>query len=380
MILDEWVEVRITSNNVKYYVDKGYNCIAGVLLKINPMDLPLKSSVKIRVKCATCGNIQAMCASSYFKRKIKDTCRVCCSSATKTIEFIKGEFTARGYVLLTNTYVNAHQHLEYICLKHPELSQQIIYNSLQRGSGCRLCALENRSELRRLSNERILSEVRKTPYTLVDVAYNDTRVSKSRLTLYCAVHNEAFKVTYNNLQQGNGCPQCGRDRTKGKNNIFYKGTTMYLSQYLRSYLATWKLQWASEANYRCILSNLTKDITDFDIHHTVSSKTIESACLIEVFGYSDRHDTYTAEMLAELVPVYKSKHDQVVGAFIAHPVHKLFHKFYGNRDGNTPSQYEEFAADFKKGWVLFDSEDITYRKSGKSQYKLRRLNDQTKNS
>lgn len=380
MILNEWVEVRLAGNNVKYYKGKGYTDNVGSTIKVSIDDLLPTSSCKVTVKCESCGVVSTISYNKYNKRKFPDNCALCLPHARKTLEYITEEFQLRGYTLLTTHYKNAHQHLDYVCSKHPEYTQSIIYNSLQRGCGCRFCALERRGTLRRLTTEQIVNEVAKTPYTLVGVVCNDTKVSKSRLTLYCAVHNETFEVIYNNLQQGNGCPQCGRDRLKGKNNIFYKGTTMYLSQYLRSYLADWKLRWASEANYRCILSNLSQCLTDFDIHHTVSSKTIESECLIEVFGYADRHDTYTAEMLAELIPVYKRKHDEVVGAFIAHPVHKLFHKFYGNRDGNTPAQYEEFASDFKKGWVVFDTVDISYRKSGKSIYKLRRLNDQTKDS
>ena len=380
MILDEWVEVKISSQNIKHYSSKGYSSVIGETLRVAPLDLPSKSACKLRVQCDTCGIVQSIRASSYFKRKVKDTCKLCCTSTTKTLDFIREEFSKRGYVLKSNPYVNAHQHLEYVCEKHPDHIQRIIYNSLQRGSGCRFCALEHRSSLRSLTEEDIANEVLKTPYTLLDIMYNNARVSKSKLILYCSVHEQPFEIVYNNLQQGNGCPQCGRDRLKGKNNIFYKGTTMYLSQYLRSYLADWKLKWAKEANYKCILSNLTQDLTDFDIHHTVASKIIESEALIEVAGYADRHDTYTAEMLAELVPVYKLKHEDVVGAFIAHPIHKLFHKFYGNRDGSTTTQYEEFASDFKKGWIVFDSNDITYRKNGKSRYKLRRLNDQTKNS
>jgi len=379
MILDEWVEVRIVASNIKHYQSKGYSEIAcGQVIQVSPSELTKCSDARLQVKCPTCGYEQTVKAYSYFKRKSPDNCKMCVAQATKTLDFVRNEFSKRGYTLLTDNYVNAHQHLQYVCSKHPDEVQQIIYNSLQRGSGCRHCGLLRSSASHSLTVDTVTAAIDKTPYTFVSLSPGKL-TSKSVLTLYCHVHSCTFDVIYNNLQQGNGCPQCGRDRCRGKNNIFYKGTSLYLSQYLRSYLAEWKLASTRNANYICEVSGLSKAITDFDVHHTVSSKSLEDTVLRQLFGYTDRHDVYTAEDLAAMVPLYKDLHNTVAGAFIAHPVHKLFHKMYGIKDGNTPDQYLEFVSDFKKGWVVFDA-PIKYRKSGKSRYKLRRLNDQTKNS
>ena len=60
-----------------------------------------------------------------------------------SFEFIKEEFTKRGYELLEENYHGNLQKLKYICPKHPDKENSITYLSLSVGSGCKYCANEN---------------------------------------------------------------------------------------------------------------------------------------------------------------------------------------------------------------------------------------------
>ena len=64
-------------------------------------------------------------------------CPFCVGLGKLTIEFIRVEFAKEGYILLTKTYENAHQKLEYICPEGHKHSIQ--WNDWQQGKRCPIC-------------------------------------------------------------------------------------------------------------------------------------------------------------------------------------------------------------------------------------------------
>ena len=65
----------------------------------------------------------------------------------KTYEEVKKAFEDRGYILVSEEYVNAFSPLQYICPKHkPDLIRKIKWNSFQQGHGCRECGYEKVSK------------------------------------------------------------------------------------------------------------------------------------------------------------------------------------------------------------------------------------------
>jgi len=133
----------------------------------------------------------------------------------------------------------------------------------------------------------------------------------------------------------------------------YKGETIYPSQYIRSYLTAWKNTVSSNAKYLCELTGMSKDATDFDIHHTKSSTTIMHEVLAELGEYIP--EKLDKELIDKALPRYLIAHDTVQGVFLGHAVHKLYHSLYG-RDGSCPEDFEEFRSDFIKGWLVFPHE------------------------
>lgn len=85
-----------------------------------------------------------------------------------TYEKVKQAFEKRGYILLEKRYINAHTKMKYICEKHPDIVQEIKYNSLQQGKGCKKCGYET------VSNK--LKKQKKIPYSKVQYKFEKSNL------------------------------------------------------------------------------------------------------------------------------------------------------------------------------------------------------------
>lgn len=86
MIIDEYVETKISSANREHYKKLGYNisdCKNPIIVKI--ADLPLGSHIKINVKCDICGILLKMSYQNYNKNTNNQT-DICTCSKCKTIK------------------------------------------------------------------------------------------------------------------------------------------------------------------------------------------------------------------------------------------------------------------------------------------------------
>jgi hypothetical protein len=339
-----WVEVKWANNTKAHYVSQGYTFTrTGDKFQVKPEHLPGSSGIKIKVLC-DCGREDTTSWYSFAKKQNKNECRECGRFATLTIEFIRAEFRKRGYTLITEYYINAHQHLEYICEKHPEHVQKIIYNSLQRGCGCHYCALEKRANQRQLTVEKAQQVTEDAGFIFLWIECNPLS-SKSDIFYICPKHPDLIQtIGYNTLQQGSGCILCYKERRKAASNNFYNGYTefKYMSQYARSYIKQWYGAVGAEANGYCEVSGQKSD-GDFVVHHLTSSDTILRG-IYQKLGLDPklcRQLRIPYELAQEIVAEYVEAHKGTKGALLAPEVHKLFHKVYGNRR-NTPEQFEEF--------------------------------------
>jgi hypothetical protein len=90
MILDDFVEIKGHSKNIKYYTSKGYDIKVGTNLLVKTSDLSKGSSVLINCKCDNCSDTKKLEFKEYYNRtdginskyycskckglKIKETC------------------------------------------------------------------------------------------------------------------------------------------------------------------------------------------------------------------------------------------------------------------------------------------------------------------
>jgi hypothetical protein len=91
---------------------------------------------------------------TYDKLKSGRGCRFCSAEGKKEkyklpFSEVEAAFSSRGYQLLDKDYVNNSTYLNYVCSKHPEEVQKIVYNSLKQGHGCRFCGYTLNVEARR---------------------------------------------------------------------------------------------------------------------------------------------------------------------------------------------------------------------------------------
>jgi hypothetical protein len=83
---------------------------------------------------------------SYVSFQQGTRCRYChLDKIRHSLDFIKEQFSNRGYTLLENNYVNTETKMRYICKNHPTKIQKIRYGDLSQGYGCRFCAIDKNS-------------------------------------------------------------------------------------------------------------------------------------------------------------------------------------------------------------------------------------------
>ena len=80
MILSEYVDVKISNNQVKYYIEKGYNIKGGnEIISIKVSDLPIGSGSKIKAKCDICGKQTEITLNRYYNNTKNLTTYYACS-------------------------------------------------------------------------------------------------------------------------------------------------------------------------------------------------------------------------------------------------------------------------------------------------------------
>ena len=138
----------------------------------------------------------------------------------KTIEDIREEFSKRGYKLLTDTYENNKQKLEFVCPKGHKHS--ITYNSFSLGHGCRICSqIENSKRISQYSKQE--TEIAEFLADKLDIIRHDRTIippfeldivipSKKMAIEYCGLywHTEGMGKDKNyHLNKLNMCENAG---------------------------------------------------------------------------------------------------------------------------------------------------------------------------
>lgn len=136
------------------------------------------------------------------------------STSTKrhSYEFVKKQFEKRGYKLLTENYINAHQKLKYICPKHTEEIMEINFNKLMLGRGCRKCGNELRgrkvSEKRRIKFSEVANKFNETDLKLL-TTQEEFKDGSSYVRFTCPVHPDIIqKKIFWSFKAKPWCPIC----------------------------------------------------------------------------------------------------------------------------------------------------------------------------
>lgn len=102
-----------------------------------------------------------------------------------SIEIIRKEFEARGYILLEDKYAGQKQKLKYKCPKHPDKELSITYSNFFMGKGCPYCKGKGKptfEEVQKIFHDR--------GYTLLETKYINGR---TKMRFLCSKHSDKEK-------------------------------------------------------------------------------------------------------------------------------------------------------------------------------------------
>ena len=135
--------------------------------------------------------------------------------------FVKNQFETNGYILLSDTYENAHTYLYYICNKGHK--NKIKYNHFQQGKRCPTCSNKIIGNKLRHSYDFIKSEFINRGFILLSKEYKN---ANSYLDYICNKGHKT-KIKYGDLKQGHGCKFCAIDNRSGEFHPNWNGGGKY---------------------------------------------------------------------------------------------------------------------------------------------------------
>lgn len=174
------------------------------------------NSIKNGSYCPICGNLKAT-----NKRR-------------NNIEDIKLAFEKRGYILITNKYINNLQHLQYICKKHKDKGMQCIsWCNFISKKKCIYCSKEQFSKKTIKSSKEFEKQI-KLVYGDKFTLLSPYTGCKDKIKIYCNDCHTEFLQQPNHLLEGHlGCncqpKSLGEQKTK---EILDRYKINYKQQYL----------------------------------------------------------------------------------------------------------------------------------------------------
>lgn len=327
MIISEWVEVNLTSGNIKYYEDLGYkmprvrdghyrNTIpVGTKLLVRVEDLPKGStSNEVDVKCDYCGKPFKKKYAKYIKQREnsiikKDCCYDCRSLKTKEIMFLK-------HGVETNTQI-------------PEVKEKM-------------------SAKRRHNIQLVKNLFKEKDLLIIEEMFN-YKNDRSPIYFICNNHPEEGiqDTNYMILRQGGcGCKKCRYESVTGENCHLWKGGITNLSNYLRSKVADWKLDTLKKYNFNCVLTGINDG--SLVIHHLYSfSKILEEVLIntdIELYPEVNMYNENELEILKEECIRLHNKYG--LGVPVVKKLHDIFHSTQGDLIIDN-GEFEEFTQKYR---------------------------------
>lgn len=274
---------------------------------------------------------------TYNKLRQGQGCKYCgyeSQGSKKRISFAEVSllFEDRGYQLASTEYKDVHTPLQYICMKHPDKTQNIGLGSLKQGHGCKYCGIESSVTSKKDKMTEIadkISKAQRTPYSEIKAQFEargyvlitssaEYKNSDTRVRFICPSHPDdiASVLVQTFINRGAGCNFCAIDIHRGENH-----------------------------------HNWNPNLTEEEREANKSRHTIPEykQWLKAVF----KKDNYTCQKCGEHGGVLNAHHkdgyhwsvarrfDVTNGATLCKDCHTEFHNKYGRKD-NTEEQYKEW--------------------------------------
>jgi len=192
----------------------------------------INSSTKLKYICPK-GTISYITWNSFQQGH---RCGCCAKNVQPTMDKIKKSFEDRNAKLLSKKYLNCYEKLDYICENGHK--QQISWDSWSVGHGCPICAGNKKHVI-----EFVKKEFEKEKYILLSKEYIN---NKNKLKYECPKGHIHF-ISYGKWLYGRRCPTCAIEKSKVDFNLikesFAKENYILLSEKYISSL--------SKLKYKC---------------------------------------------------------------------------------------------------------------------------------
>lgn len=226
-------------------------------------------------------------------------------------EFCKRVSKINPNVEILDEYKGSNNKLKCRCKIHNVIYYTLPSNLL-RGSGCSKCKDDKLSKLFSKSHEEFIIEMKNiNPQIEILGEYIKSDV---KILCRCKIHNITWYAIPNNLLKGQGCKECGHEKTSGENSYLYNpNLTDEEREKSRNLpeIATWRKEVYERDNYTCQCCGDNKG-GNLVAHHKNG------------YNWDKEHRT-----------------DVNNGVTLCEDCHKEFHDIYGYGN-NTEEQYIEF--------------------------------------
>lgn len=131
-----------------------------------------------------------------------------------TYELVKSEFDERGYILLSNRYIDNSHKLQYICPKHVNKGVlETTFGNFTKGNGCPHCS----GRVRKTQEEYEAELAIKKPMIRAVGRYVSLKTKIEHMCTVCGYHWNVLPD--NMLHMPNGCPKCGKRAKLNKQEV-----------------------------------------------------------------------------------------------------------------------------------------------------------------
>lgn len=317
---------KLSFQQVKHFIEIESNSGCELLTKESEY---FDTSTKLNIKCS--------CNTNYttnfieFKHSNKQQCNICGFNIRgngKRLDFIEVKKHIEnhiGYYLLENEYKNNSTPLAILCPNGHIFKKSL--NDFKKGSLCPQCMYDSGFKNYKFTYEEVNQFINKENYVLLSKEYIN---SQTKIKIKCD-KDHIFDMTFDSFKNNNQrCPICYKE------SIF--NPLQPLNIFLRSKINQWKLDSASNCNYKCVI---TKEDFD-DIHHIYSFQSIVKETLsILKYPILDVGEYGESEINNIITKNLELHYKYGLGVCLTRDIHRKFHSMYGIVN-NTYKQFEDF--------------------------------------